>query len=91
MTERRTTKKALTSNNWRILLRNYLMLADFVITFKTGYDLTDNEVARVRERIWEALHPIAEEFLADIMVAPSHVLPGPVDLPTRSYRLDDGR
>jgi len=53
------------------------MTSEFIITLKTGGDLSDNEIGRLRELIWEALHPIAEEHMADLSVTSSWVIPGP--------------
>jgi hypothetical protein len=53
------------------------MIATWGIEFKTGYDLTDNDRYRIRERIAEALAGLAEEYMANIEVKGSHFIVGP--------------
>jgi hypothetical protein len=48
---------------------------------RTGYELTDNDLARMRERIQEALEPIAADYLADMSVVPEYFIPGPFSVP----------
>jgi hypothetical protein len=69
------------------------MISQFTIELKTGDDITDNELLRLRERILEDLLHLAEEFLADLAVSHSYNIPGPVDLPGRRRPAthDDGR
>lgn len=52
------------------------MNVTYFVQFKTGYNLTDNEIARLQELIDDALQPLNTEFHADITVTTNYILPG---------------
>jgi hypothetical protein len=53
------------------------MRATYLVEFHTGYELSDNDRVRLQERIEENLRHLAEEYLAQMSVNTSHVVPGP--------------
>jgi hypothetical protein len=55
--------------------------ATWGVMLSTGYDLTDNDLHRVRERIEEILAPLAEEYFANLEVRQGYFIPGPRILP----------
>jgi len=71
------------------------MIATWVVEFKTGYDIKDGELGRIRERIAEELACLAAEHMADVTVKQSHFIPGPMSVQAegrlRSTTLDDPR
>jgi hypothetical protein len=54
------------------------MKAQWKVDLKTGYDIPDNDIYRIRELIADALKPMADEYLADLSVTPSYHIPGPI-------------
>lgn len=54
------------------------MIATWIVQFKTGYELKDNERAYIRERIEQELAALAAEHIADVSVVQSHFIPGPL-------------
>lgn len=54
------------------------MITSYIVEFKTGHELNSNGVERLRELIVEAVRPLGVEFLADVQVTPSNIIPGPV-------------
>jgi hypothetical protein len=53
------------------------MIAEWVVTLRTGYDLSDNERKRISELIADKLGEIRRDYLADAEVRESHFIPGP--------------
>lgn len=54
------------------------MIATWIVQFKTGYEIKDGELARIRERIAEELECLAAEHMADVSVQQFHFIPGPM-------------
>lgn len=53
------------------------MKAVWTVRLSTGYDLSDNDLYRFRERLLEAVRPLAEEYCADLEVGQGYNIPGP--------------
>ena len=53
------------------------MKAAWRVHFSTGTDLTDNDLARIRELIQEMVTPVAWRYCADVSVAQEYSVPGP--------------
>ena len=53
------------------------MISSWIVQFKTGYEIKDGELARLRERIAEELACLAAEHMAEVSVQQSHFIPGP--------------
>jgi hypothetical protein len=56
------------------------MISSWIVEFKTGYELRDGELERIRERIAEELQELAAEHMADMHVRQSHFTPGPASV-----------
>jgi len=54
------------------------MKAQWKIDFTTGYDISDNELYRIRELIADIIKPLADEYMANFAVTPSWHTPGPI-------------
>jgi hypothetical protein len=54
------------------------MISTWIVQFKTGYEIKDGELERIRERIAEELAGLAAEHMADMSVMQSHFVPGPL-------------
>lgn len=54
------------------------MISTWIVQFKTGYEIKDGELERIRERIAEELAGLAAEHMADMSVMQSHFIPGPL-------------
>lgn len=52
------------------------MKATYLVHVSTGDELTDNDLERIRERIADSVDDIARDYLANIQVNTSHVVPG---------------
>jgi hypothetical protein len=53
------------------------MKTTYLVELQTGYELSDNDRVRLQERIEENLRHLADEYLAQLVVATSHFVPGP--------------
>jgi hypothetical protein len=53
------------------------LISSWQVEFKTGYDLTDNEIHRITERMAEVVKKLADEYFANMTVTSVMVLPGP--------------
>ena len=54
------------------------MKASWLVEFRTGTDLSDNDRTRICERIEEALAGLADEYMARLLVQEGHFVPGPL-------------
>jgi hypothetical protein len=53
------------------------MRTTYQVELQTGYELSSNDIVRVKERIEENLRHLAEEYLAEMTVGMTNVVPGP--------------
>lgn len=67
------------------------LISTWLVEFKTGYELSDNDLARIKERIAEEIESLAEEYMANMSVQQSHFIPGPKSgvRPHKEYLAED--